>query len=254
MKRRLNFPGTTAGTGIGPIGADTEVCWSLTFALKKKFFGPSRMFVGGRDEDSMTDGTHRKVERENTDVEPVFYHRLPYIVLEDLAHATAQQKPKGIVDFTGGELHLARYAIHNFVPAVIFVPTETAVVESKKELLNIIWKDMGTEGSDLHEPELTEILQMLNDENQNKGDGATNGKKKKTKAKAKSGKKRKPTEAGNTAATSKKAALKNLKADERENDDKEQEEDDEDADSDDDAEVDEEDEEEEDSADNAKGK
>ena len=36
MKRRLNFLGTTVGSGIGPIGACSEECWSLSFDKKKK--------------------------------------------------------------------------------------------------------------------------------------------------------------------------------------------------------------------------
>jgi hypothetical protein len=215
-KKRTNYPGTTAGNTLGPIGSVQDPM-QRSFKVKKDLFGHARMFVGGRDDDSGPKGCtddKRKCERQDDDLEVVFYHALPYALCEDIAHACAQRKPKGIIELTAGDGALILYAIVEEIPVVAFALTDLHVEELRVELKRKLFKLMLVEGSGVHEPKLAELVLSLgtNTDGAN-GSGGAPPKPKKLVATPKAGapvqpKKRKtPT----PADVSKKAALKKLR-------------------------------------------
>ena len=72
-----------------------------------------------------------------------------------------QEKPAGIIDLTGGDGHLIRYAIANELPIIAFALTSDHASELRKHVRKTIFDDMKTEGSDTYEPKLAELLQTI---------------------------------------------------------------------------------------------
>ena len=214
-RARLKYPGTTAGDMIGPVVMpELANCWRETFKDKKKIFGSARIAVGGKGPDDPVDVV--KAKREDSTLEPVFFHSNGEQLHEELLHSIAVNfnSVSGIVDFTPGDGNLAHLAVVHKMPYLGFCFTEQHADGLQKHLTRLVWADMQKEDSPLYQSGLVGILEGLAEDGEEQEEGKEDTAKAnqpKEKAKAKAKKKGKAKGKGKAAAKADPALSKALK-------------------------------------------
>ena len=176
-RKRLHFKGSTLGDTVGPVAIPaTEDVWQETFANKKLLFGAARVAVGGRDgmsmkevqdEDEEIEGVKKVKDvkekkafvRNDADMEPVCFHGHGQHLTEEVMHTLAKRELiKGVVDLTPGDGELAHLCITKRIPYIGFPLTDTHMIRLMGHLRSRVWKDVKTEGSEMYEVGLVEIM------------------------------------------------------------------------------------------------
>ena len=198
---------------IGPVVMpELANCWRETFKDKKKIFGSARIAVGGKGPDDPVDVV--KAKREDSTLEPVFFHSNGEQLHEELLHSIAVNfnSVSGIVDFTPGDGNLAHLAVVHKMPYLGFCFTEQHADGLQKHLTRLVWADMQKEDSPLYQSGLVGILEGLaedGEEQEEEQEGAASANQPKAKAKAKG--KAKAKTKGKAAAKADPALSKALK-------------------------------------------
>jgi hypothetical protein len=202
--------------------------WTETFGTKKPLFADARVAVGGRDDCSgpVRGGGHGgpggpggdedyvKYTRKDTDLEPVFYHSHGETLYEELLLTVAKRGDiKGIIDLTAGDGCLAQVAIKNRIPYLGFCLTELHMKKLTGRLRSWVWKAFTTEGSELYESGLNDVLAELpadgdHGDEDGEGEAEPQGKAGRPKTASKSGR----ISAGMSAAAKKEVAQKKANA------------------------------------------
>ena len=196
---------------IGPVVMpELSKCWRETFRDKKKIFGPARIAVGGKGPDDGVDVV--KAKREDSTLEPVFFHSHGEQLHEELLHSIAVNfnSISGIVDFTPGDGSLAHLAVVHKIPYLGFCFTERHVEGLQKHLTRLVWADMQREGSPLYQSSLVGILEGLAEDGEELEEGEEE-KSKKPKEKAQEKKKGRAKSKGKAAARADPALSQALK-------------------------------------------
>ena len=177
-RKRLHFKGSTLGDAVGPVAIPaTEDVWQETFANKKLIFGAARVAVGGRDgmslkevmdEDEEIEGVKKVKDvkevkkafvRNDADLEPVCFHGHGQHLTEEVMRTLVKREMiKGVVDQTPGDGELAHLCITRRIPYIGFPLTDSHMTRLMGHLQNRVWKDMKTEGSEMYEVGLVEIM------------------------------------------------------------------------------------------------
>ncbi len=117
-QRFRNFPGSTAGSIIGPVVMPSlERLWELTWQQKQAVYGAKIFLQGGKLGEDQEELECNKFtsERKPDSKEPVFYHSCPETLYDDMLRAYAI---KVVIDLTPGEGMLAQAAYKRSVPYV----------------------------------------------------------------------------------------------------------------------------------------
>lgn len=187
------FKGTSAGSLMGPVvmpAWSPDVCWHVTYAVKKEIFTPASLIpVGGQAEDP-TNGDLPVWPRDKWSVEPVFFHALPSSVYEEIISAF---QLKGLLDLSPGPGEAAYAAYSKKIPYVGICFGHAHRKHLMDHLEKKIFTAMTTDTSDLYEPRLATALQASEKKedaapapgNDNANTGKRNGKRAAAKAKAK---------------------------------------------------------------------
>ncbi len=195
---------------IGPVVMpELAKCWRETFRDKKKIFGPARIAVGGKGPEDTVDVV--KAKREESTLEPVFFHSNGEDLYEELLHSVAVtfNSVSGIVDFTPGDGSLAHLAVVHKIPYLGFCFTERHAEGLQKHLTRLVWADMQKEDSSLYQSGLAGILDGLAEDGKELEEEEGGASQPKEKAKAK--KKAKAKGKGKAAAKADPALSKALK-------------------------------------------
>ena len=157
---------------IGPVVMpELANCWRETFKDKKKIFGSARIAVGGKGPDDTVDVV--KAKREDSTLEPVFFHSNGEQLHEELLHSIAMNfnSVSGIVDFTPGDGNLAHLAVVHKMPYLGFCFTEQHADGLQKHLTRLVWADMQKEDSPLYQSGLVGILEGLAEDGEEQEEG-----------------------------------------------------------------------------------
>ena len=217
-RRRLKYPGTAAGSVIGPVAMSSDKVWMETFRRKKNIFSDeARVAVGGSTAGvSGTDVAPRPLDNP----EPVFFHAHCMDLWCELVHMTSGVNGvHGIIDLTTGDGMLALLAIRKSVPYLGFVFSADHQEALHNWLVRAVFEDMKTEGSELYDNGLATFVEEIAEEEGNEAEGGEDDAKDddgkaEAKAKAKAEAKAKPAakSKANAKAAKKKAKAKKAKA------------------------------------------
>ena len=120
-----NFPGTTAGSIVGPVVMPSlDATWELQWQQKQALYSPKNFVAGGKlsDDQEELECKKQNAERKPDSKEPAFYRSYPETLYEDLLKAF---NIKGVIDLTPGEGVLARAAFKRSIPFVGLPFTES---------------------------------------------------------------------------------------------------------------------------------
>lgn len=186
-RKRLKYPGTAAGSVIGPVAMSSDKVWTETFRRKKNIFSDeARVAVGGSTAGvSGSDVAPRSLDSP----EPVFFHAHCIDLWCELVHMTSGVNGvHGIIDLTTGDGLLALLAIRRSVPYLGFVFSAAHQEALHAWLVRAVFEDMKTEGCELYDNGLATFLEEIDegDDADGEGDAADEGKEEgNTKPKAK---------------------------------------------------------------------
>ena len=120
-----NFPGTTAGSIVGPVVMPSlDSTWELQWQQKQAVYSPKNFIASGKlgDDQEELECKKQNAERKPDSKEPAFYHSYPETLYEDLLKAF---NIKSVIDLTPGEGALARAAFKRSIPFVGLPFTES---------------------------------------------------------------------------------------------------------------------------------
>ena len=143
--RRKHFEGSSASSGIGPVGyTNDEDAWVRTFKQKKDIYGKAnRIAPGGR-----TPGVDSKLadqmRRNDTDREHVFFFSFPWKFYADVLRCVGARTATGL---TVGDGQMAIGALMAAVPFVGVCLTENHRGSLRQHLANTVFKGFFTEDS-----------------------------------------------------------------------------------------------------------
>ena len=167
-----NFPGTTAGSIVGPVVMPSlDATWELQWQQKQALYSPKNFVAGGKlsDDQEELECKKQNAERKPDSKEPAFYHSYPETLYEDLLKAF---NIKGVIDLTPGEGVLARAAFKRSIPFVGLPFTESHRDLLQAHLDTLLVGSLLDGESDTYSPKLhTTLLAAVPEEDKKGGRG-----------------------------------------------------------------------------------
>jgi hypothetical protein len=185
-RQHKHYLGNNTGNVIGPVVLEAwDKSWNLTFKDKKLLFGPRGIIpVGGKGNVSETVDAEPGEDdrpRDDSTVEPVFFHSLPINFWDDTIDAMGA---KAVIDLTASDSSLALSCIQAGIPYVGCVFSRFHADKLRARLAEQVLTAATDQHNPLFDPSL---VQALFDKAAPKGKAKANAKgkpKKKAKAKA----------------------------------------------------------------------
>jgi hypothetical protein len=144
------YPGTSRGEMIAWVGL-TPVAdiWQTTLAIKKEIYGTQKMFGDVAGEEDAQPGP--KVQRLDTDMEPVFYFFLPETFYTDFLKTYSAA---GVIDLTAGHGEVAKACLNLHIPYLGICYNDTHAIMLRARLTEWVKTSMVTPGTPNYNPEL----------------------------------------------------------------------------------------------------